>query len=160
MGRIVGLYGVKGWVKVVSYTDPRKNIFDYKPWFLNLNGKSQQVKLLRGRVQGKGLVAQLADVENRDAATTLIGGEILVSRSEFKPPEQDQYFWSDLIGLEVSTLQGENLGVVDSVLATGANDVLVIKGEKRRLIPFVIDSVIRQVDLEQRTISVDWDPDF
>lgn len=160
VGRIVGLYGVRGWVKVVSYTDPRKNIFDYGPWYLSRGAEPQQIELQAGRPQGKGLVAQLADVEDRDAAAQLIDAEILVPRSEFGEPQQGQYFWHDLIGMRVATLEGNDLGVVESLLATGANDVLVVQGDRRRLIPFVIDAAVRQVDLEQRTISVDWDPEF
>ena len=160
VGRIVGIYGVRGWVKVVSYTDPRNNIFEYKPWYLDLGEEPQQVALQAGRPQGKGLVAQLADIEDRDAAAKLIDAEILVPRSEFGEPKQGQYFWNDLIGMRVTTLEGEDLGVVESLLATGANDVLVVQGDRRRLIPFVMDEAIRQVDLEQRTISVDWDSEF
>jgi 16S rRNA processing protein RimM len=160
VGRVAGLYGVRGWVKVISYTEPRKNILSYRPWHLEHAGVIEQVDPTAGREQGKGLVAQVAGIENRDAAAGLIGADILVNRELFAQTGSNEYYWRDLVGLRVATIGGVTLGVVDSLLETGANDVLVLQGERRRLIPFVVDDIVKRVDLDAATIVVDWDPEF
>lgn len=160
VGRVAGLYGVRGWIKVISYTDPRKNILGYRPWHLERAGIIEPVDLAAGREQGKGLVAQVAGIEDRDAAAGLIGANILVNRELFAQTGSNEYYWRDLVGLRVATIEGVTLGVVDSLLETGANDVLVLQGERRRLIPFVVDDIVKRVDLDAATIVVDWDPEF
>ncbi|HJP38515.1 MAG TPA: ribosome maturation factor RimM [Gammaproteobacteria bacterium] len=160
VGRIAGLYGVKGWVKVTSYTEPRKNILAYRPWCLERAGVIEEVDPTAGREQGKGLIAQIAGVEDRDAAAAMVGKDILVSRELFAQIGNNEYYWHDLVGLRVMTNNGVTLGVVDSLLETGANDVLVVTGERRRLIPFVIGDVIKCVDLAAAIITVDWNSEF
>lgn len=161
VGRIAGLYGLKGWVKVISYTEPRKNILSYRPWYVERDGVIEKFDLTAGREQGKGLVAQVAGIEDRDAAATLIGANILVNRDSFAPTGFDEYYWRDLVGLRVTTVEGEVLGVVDSLLETGANDVLVVvQNDHRRLIPFVVGDVVKSVDVEAATIVVDWVVDW
>jgi len=160
VGRVAGLYGVKGWVKVVSHTEPRQNLLAYRPWYLERAGHIEQVDQATGREHGKGLIAQFAGIEDRDAAAGLVGANILVNRELFAPAGRDEFYWSDLTGLRVATTDGIALGVVDSLLATGANDVLVVEGDRRRLIPFVADAVVKRVDLDTGMITVDWDPEF
>lgn len=160
VGRVAGLYGVRGWFKVVSYTEPRRNILGYRPWHLEQAGVVAQAGPVTGQEKGKSLVAHLDGIEDRDAAAGLIGANILVNRTLFAPIEQDEYYWRDLVGLEVENVEGKNLGVVESLMETGANDVLVVQGERRRLIPFVVDEVVRRVDLAAAKIVVDWDPEF
>jgi len=160
VGHIVGLHGVRGWVKVVSYTEPRQNILDYRPWYLEQAGVVEQVDPAAGREQGKSLIAQISGIEDRDTAAGLIGANILVNRELFAQTGSGEYYWSDLIGLQVTTIDGVILGVVDSLLATGANDVLVVCGDRRRLIPFISDDVVKCVDLAAGMVTVDWDPDF
>ncbi len=160
VGRIAGLYGIKGWVKVISYTEPHNNILGYRPWYLERGGSVEQADLAAGRRHGKGLIAQVAGIEDRGAAAGLIGANILVNRELFAPTGHNEYYWRDLVGLRVTTADGVDLGVVDSLLETGANDVLVLQGERRRLIPFVVDDIVKYVDLKAGTITVDWDPDF
>ncbi len=160
VGHVAGLYGVSGWVKVVSYTEPRKNILDYRPWYLEFSGAVEQVDPAAGREHGKGLIAQVAGIEDRDAAARLVGADILVNRELFALTGNHEYYWNDLIGLRVTTVDGVILGVVDGLLETGANDVLVLKGERRRLIPFIADDVVKSVDLGAAVITVDWDPEF
>ena len=146
-----------------SYTQPRENILSYAPWRIvtaNADSKGVEFKVIDGRVQGKGLVAKLDGVEDRDAAALLAGAEIYVSGQRLGALGRDQYYWSDLIGLKVQTTDGQALGAVDSLMETGANDVLVVEGERRRLVPFLIDDVVASVDLKARMIVVDWDPDF
>ena len=108
------------------------------------------------RSQGKSLVAQLAGVDDRDAAAALIGRGILVARGSLPRTEPGQYYWTDLIGLTVRTGSGESLGTVTELLETGAHDVLVLDGGPNRLIPFAPGTVVKGVDLERREITVDW----
>ena len=160
MGRILAPYGVKGWVRVVTFTEAPENLLAYSPWHLMLNGRWQEAEVLHGREHGKGLVVQLAGCEDRDAAAVFSGTDIGVYRSQLPAPDADEYYWSDLVGLQVYTTQGALLGVVDHLIETGANDVLVIRGEREHLVPFVREQVIRSIDLEAGVMRVDWDPDF
>lgn len=162
VGRIVGLYGVQGWIKLESWTEPRTQIFKYQPWQLtSAPGEEMEIEGVKGRPQGKGLIAQLPGVEGRDAAAALIGKDIYVSRALLPPPGKDEYYWVDLEGLEVVTIDNVVLGRVSHVFATGANDVVVVRdGERERLIPFVQGSYVRSVDLSGGRMVVDWDPEF
>jgi 16S rRNA processing protein RimM len=160
MGRIAAPFGVRGWVRVVTFTETPGNLLAYSPWYLKREDGWQAVELLDGREHGKGLVVLLAACDDRDAAAELSGTEIGVYRSQLPAPDSDEYYWSDLIGLQVFTTQDKLLGVVDHLIETGANDVLVIRGERECLVPFIREQVIKSVDLEAGVIRVDWDPDF
>jgi 16S rRNA processing protein RimM len=160
VGRITGLYGVRGWVHVHSYTDPRENILEYMPWQLSLKGDWRERTVESARVHGKGVVAKLQGCEDRDQAAVYVGAEIAVARSRLPAPAADEYYWTDLVGLRVISTHGEEFGVVDHLLETGANDVLVVKGERDRLIPYISGEVVTRVDLDQGVLEVDWDADF
>lgn len=160
LGEVSGVYGVHGWVRVYSYTDPIENILDYSRWHVHQRGNWQVYRVLSGRRQGKGLVAALEGIGDRDEAQTFIGAEIAVPRAELPTLPEGEYYWADLEGLQVETVAGEPLGAVDHLFATGANDVLVVSGERERLIPFVMEQVVQSVDLEAGVIRVDWDPEF
>jgi len=160
MGQIASPFGVKGWVRVNAYTAMADNLLDYSPWYLNLQGGWQATEPVAGRPHGKGLVVQLKECHDRDAAAALTGTDIGVYRSQLPPAGADEYYWSDLIGLQVVTREGQVLGVVDHLFETGANDVMVVKGEQEYLVPYIKEQVIESVDLESRIIRVDWDPDF
>lgn len=161
VGRIVGLHGVSGEVKLESYTEPRTQIFRYQPWLLKSPAGSSEISGSRGRAQGKGIVATLPDVQDRDRATTLVGSEIWVRRSALPAANAGQYYWVDLEGLEVVTLEGVTLGRISHLLATGANDVMVVRNEEReRLLPFILDQYVKTVDFEASRVTVDWDPEF
>jgi len=160
LGRINGVYGVRGWVKVFSDTQPKENIFSYQPWLLKQGGQWKPVKVVQGRPQGKGLVAQLESCNDREQAQALMGAEIAVLKSQLPKPAAGEYYWADLIGLEVLTMDGQSLGRVDHLFETGANDVVVVKGDKERLIPFVQGQFVQEIDLEAGTMRVDWDPEF
>jgi len=159
LGYINGVHGVRGWVKVFSYTQPIENILNYSPWLLYQHGQWRSVVLQNGRLQGKGIVAQLKECVDRDTASQLRGAKIAVYRDQLPPPEDDEYYWSDLMGLTVVNQDNITLGKVDYLLTTNANDVLVVKGEQEHLIPF-LEHVIVNVDLAQQRIDVDWDADF
>ena len=161
IGRIVGLYGVQGWVRLESFTEPRKQIFRYLPWLLGGSGGTAEIEEVQGRELGNGLVGKLSGYDDRDAAATLIGATIRIRRSQLPQAQRGEYYWTDLEGLEVVTLEGVSLGKVSHLFATGANDVLVVRdGTRERLIPFVPERFVLEVDLGQGRISVDWDPDF
>lgn len=133
----------------------------YRTWYLQQrDGGWQEFSLLEGRQQGKGVVAHLQDCEDRDQAHALMGREIGIRRDQLPATAPGEYYWSDLQGLKVITLEGDALGTVDHLIETGANDVLVVKGERERLIPFISEQVIVAVDLDAGEIQVDWDKDF
>jgi 16S rRNA processing protein RimM len=160
VGRIVGAFGVRGWLRVKSYTSPPENIIRYAPWNVRRDGGDALMQVVTGRLHGDGVVVQLAGIADREAAEKLAGADIEVSRSRFAEPGDRQFFWADLEGMRVRTIGGTDLGHVDHLVETGANDVLVVSGERRRLIPFLYGTVVRDVDTAQRMITVDWDADF
>ena len=160
LGRVSGLLGLQGWVRVYSHTDPREGIARYHPVFLQRQGAWQPFEIEAGRAHGAGVVLKFVGYDDRDRAATLIQSDIAVRRAQLPPPGPGEYYWSDLAGLRVVTQEGVDLGTVDHVFATGANDVLVVKGERERLLPFVKGQVVIEIDLEQRLLRVDWDPDF
>ncbi|MDH5325180.1 MAG: ribosome maturation factor RimM [Gammaproteobacteria bacterium] len=174
VGKISAPFGVKGWVKVHSYTEFTDGILDYSPWWIKREGQWQQLKLEAAKLQGKWVVAHIEGVMDRDQAQLLKGSEIGVTREQLPPPEDGEYYWVDLIGLEVRNLDDVSLGVVRRLLETGANDVLVVyakntdpgsqtsqeSSHQERLIPYVPEVVVKDVNLEQGYIRVDWDTDF
>jgi 16S rRNA processing protein RimM len=159
LGRIVGLFGVKGWVKVFSYTQPREAILDYGCWQLRRAERWEPASVAEGKRHGKQVIARLADVDDPDVAATLIGCDIAIDRSDMPEAGTGSYYWADLEGLCVRHRDGTDYGRVAYVMETGANDVLVVKGERERLIPFVADTVILDVDLAAGIITVDWEWD-
>lgn len=160
LGKISAAFGIKGWVKVFSHTHQLDGILGYAPWSLKVAGEWQPCKLLNGQIQGKGIVAQLEGVIDRNQAEKLVGCEIGVPRSRLHPLDTGEYYWADLIGMEVVTVNGVLLGTVDHLFETGANDVLVVQGERERLLPWVLGTFIQSVLLDEKRIVVDWDPDF
>jgi len=158
VGRIGGVYGLRGWVHVQSETQPIENILRYRPW--HLGERPQRFEPVEGKRHGKGLVVRLEGCIDRDQAASLVGAEIAVPREALPPAKADEFYWVDLEGLAVETTQGLSLGRVDHLFATGANDVVCVKGERERLIPFVWDTVIREVDFDLGRLVVDWDPEF
>ena len=159
-GRISGLYGVRGWVRVFSCTEPREALIGYSPWQVKVDGRWREMEVAQGRRHGKGIIVRLAGCEDRDAAARLLGCEIALRRSQLPEPSPGEYYWADLVGLRVITLEGTELGVVQGLMETGANDVLVVQGERERLIPFLTGRVVVEVDMARQRMWVDWDPAF
>lgn len=160
LGYISGVHGLRGWVKVYSYTDPREAILDYQPWRLGAPGEAaREVRLERGQPHGKTLIVALPGVETSEQGRALVGQEIRFPRSELPEAGKDSWYWSDLIGLSVVNDEGVSLGTVKQMIETGANDVMVLQGERERLVPFVNERVVKSVDLDAREIRVDWHPD-
>ncbi len=159
LGRISGLFGVRGWVKVYSYTEPREAVLGYGRWLLSAKDGWREATVAEGQRHGKTIIARIAGVADRDEAAELVGTEIAVPRDEMPETASGQYYWSDLEGLRVVHRDGTELGRVAYLFETGANDVMVVKGEQERLIPFVMDKVVLGVDLDKGEIDVDWEWD-
>ncbi len=160
MGRIAGPYGVKGWLRVVSYTERPDRLIEYAPWYLKQDDTWLPTRVSEVKRHTRGLLVRLPGCEDRDKAAELSGSDIGIYRSQLPATAADEYYWDDLIGLSVVTLDGLLIGTVDHLIETGANDVLVVRGARERLIPFIQGSVIARVDLDAGVIRVDWDPDF
>ncbi len=160
MGKVVAAQGILGWVKVQTFTEYLDSLLDYDTWYLGNEQSWRPLQVLEADVHGKVLVAKLEGIADRTAAEKYKGLLVAVPRAELPEQEEGEYYWSDLVGLSVENLAGEKFGTVDSLLETGANDVLVVKGEHgETLIPFIA-SVIQQVSLKDKTIRVDWQADY
>jgi 16S rRNA processing protein RimM len=159
LGRISGLFGVRGWVKVYSYTEPREAVLNYDSWLLDRKDGWQEARVAEGQRHGKTVIAHIEGYDDRDQAAALVGIEIGVPRDAMPETADGQYYWSDLEGLRVLHRDGTELGEVAHLIETGANDVMVVKGEVERLIPFVLDKVVIGVDLAKGEIEVDWEWD-
>jgi 16S rRNA processing protein RimM len=159
MGRIVAPYGIKGWVKIQPFTQQPRGLLDYPEWQVGREGDWQTWVVETARLHGNTVTAKLQGIDDRDQAAVLRGMRIAVSRDDFPEPGSGEYYWADLVGLEVVNEAGVALGRVTEVFETGANDVLVVAGERERLLPF-IGPVIRQVDVAGGRIVVDWDADY
>ncbi len=158
LGHVAGVHGVRGWVKIHSLTEPREAIFEYQPWLLG--DAHEAVRISEGIKHGNRLIAHIEGVDDREAAEELVNRSIAVHREQLPKADDGEYYWTDLVGLEVRLQDGRVLGTVDRLVATGANDVLVVAGDRERLVPFVTGQYVKSVDLEHGVIVVDWDPDF
>lgn len=158
LGHVSGVHGVRGWVKIHSLTEPREAIFEYQPWLLG--DAHEAVRISEGIKHGNRLIAHIEGVDDREAAEELVNRSIAVRREQLPRADAGEYYWTDLVGLEVRLQDGRVLGTVDRLVATGANDVLVVAGDRERLVPFVTGQYVKSVDLEHGVIVVDWDPDF
>lgn len=161
LGRIVGAFGIRGQIKIESWTEPRDAIFRYQPWILvDAAGRERQLEGARGKESGKHLVATFPDVTDRDMVEAMRGTDIYVPRSALPPPKPGEFYWVDLEGFRVVNLEGVDFGTVSHLFSTGANDVLSIRGDRDRMVPFVEPDFVKSVDFEAGLITVDWDPDF
>jgi 16S rRNA processing protein RimM len=160
VGRIEGIFGLAGWIRVFSHTRPRDNLLAYDPWFLDGESAWRRVHPAETRAASGKLFARIEGVNDRDAARSLIGRDIAVRRDQFGAAPPGEYYWFDLIGLQVVDAAGGKLGIVKALQETGANDVLVVEGERRLLIPFVIGPIVHEVDLDRGTIRVDWKTEY
>lgn len=158
IGHVAGVQGLQGWVRVHSLTDPREAIWEYQPWLLG--EKREAVHVRQARKQGRHLLVLLENIEDRDQAEAMTGLPIAVYRDQLPEPSEDEYYWMDLVGLAVQLESGRELGVIDRMLATGANDVMVVRGDRERLVPFVMGQYVKDVDLQSGVVVVDWDPEF
>jgi 16S rRNA processing protein RimM len=159
MGRITAPFGIKGWVKLRSFSAAPENLLAYTQWWIGNEANWQEYRIEQAKVQSGAVVAKLAGCEDRDAAMLYRGREVAVARAALPQPSENEFYWADLIGLTVMNVDGFDFGAVSEVLETGANDVLVVQGERERLIPFT-EPVVKQVDMVVRVIRVDWGVDY
>lgn len=166
LGKITTAFGIKGWVKVYSYTDPETNILDFPIWQLNVNGQWQAFKVKNSQLQTKGLAVFLEGINDRDAALALAQSEIAVYTDELPELDEDEHYWFQLIGLNVKNTQGEWLGQVAELLDSGGgNQVMVVKGcegsidNQQRLIPYV-GAIVLEVNEDSGEVIVDWQADY
>lgn len=166
LGRVASPYGVKGWVKLVSFTQPRNNIFSHRRFFATRDGAVIELELDAGKAQGKGLIAHFVGFDTPEAVRELTGLELNVSSDALPELDADDYYWHQLIGLQVLNRAGVVLGRVESLFETGANDVMVVApdsasvDDNQRLIPWLPDRVVIEVDLATDRVVVDWEPDY
>jgi 16S rRNA processing protein RimM len=159
LGRVVGLFGVRGWVKVFSFTEPREAILSYEQWLLVNDGNWQPATIEDGKRHGKAVLAKLAGVDTREKAAELLGREIAVRRADLPETGVGEYYWTDLIGATVWHKEERKLGHVKQMLETGAHDVMVVDGDTDILIPFVHGEVVLEVDIDAGIVRVDWEWD-
>jgi len=161
LGRIVGAFGIRGQIKIESWTEPRDAIFRYQPWILrDAQGNERVFEGARGKESGKHLVATFPEVTDRDVVEAMRGTDIYVLRSALPPPKAGEFYWIDLEGFRVVNLEGVDFGTVSHLFSTGANDVLFVRGDRERMVPFVEPDFVKSIDFEGGLITVDWDPDF
>lgn len=160
VGRLGRPHGVKGYISIISFTEPRENILQYKPWYVFLNHQWQLLKVQDVVVTHKALLAKLLEYQEREEVAALTNIEIAIERNKLPVLDKGEFYWHELIGMTVVNQAQLCLGKVTEVMPTGANDVLVVEGEKRHLIPYLPGNYIIQVDKDQQQIIVDWDMDF
>jgi 16S rRNA processing protein RimM len=160
VGRLGAAHGVRGWLRVQSFTDPPERLFEWPLWQLrSQDGSTREVKVLESRAQGNGWIARLDGIAEREAASQLAGLMVLVDRDELPPAGEREYYRADLLGFEVKNVEGALLGVIDHFVDTGGNAVMVIKGARERWVPASVQH-LRSVDMNARRVIVDWPEDF
>lgn len=167
LGTIGAVYGIKGWLKVNSFTDQADGIFEYQPWLVGQEGNWQPMEVAQWRWHNKGLIAKFANLDDRDAAQQLVGRKIAIAAEQLPELPDDEFYWRDLVGLQVVNTQNYDMGTVTQMLPTVSNDVLVVKansndafGKRERLIPFIQSQYVVAVDMDAKQITVDWPADF
>jgi 16S rRNA processing protein RimM len=160
VGRIGGVYGIKGWLKISSFTRPNDNILSYAPWLLAVDGIWQEINLEESQKRGERLLVKILGIDNPEDASQYINCDIAIRHEQLPTLEKGEYYWRDLIGLKVLNQDEVVLGVISEIIETGANDVFVVTGcdenKVRILIPSVMGVYINKIDLIAQTICVDW----
>ena len=152
-------YGIKGWIKIHSSTSPASNILKYLPWQVQHQGIWRPAEVTASKQQGKDIIVKLAGCDNPETAKTFTGNPIAINTQQLPALPAGEYYWKDLIGLRVVNQEGVDFGVIDSLLETGSNDVLVVKGDRQRLLPYT-DEVVKDINLTDQKMIVNWDADF
>lgn len=153
-------HGIKGFVTVNSFTEPKDTILNYDPWYAFINNSWQIVKLISPVINSKTIITQVEGFPERENVALLTNVKIAISKDQLKQLNKDEFYWYQLIGMHVINLQGINLGKVNEIIPTGSNDVLVVQGKKRHLIPYLPGQFVMQVNCKEHMITVDWDQDF
>jgi len=159
MGRISVPFGLKGWVKVKPFTEQTDGLVQFPEWWISAAKGWDGIKVEETALHGDVLLARFAGVQDRDGAATFKGREVAIPRGQMPAPQEGEYYWSDLVGLEVENTQGQLLGRVERLFESGAHPVLVVAGERERLLPY-IENVVKGVDLDAGKLLVDWELDY
>lgn len=160
IGRFGATHGVQGWLRIQSFTDPAENIIQYrKYWQIHLKGQTRAIKLLNHRWQHHKLIGQIEQYDTKEQAAALTNQQIWLATEHLPDLPADQYYWHELRGMSVVTTTGINLGEIERLMNTGANDIIVVRGDRERLLPY-LPHVVTQVDREQNIMTVDWDETF
>ena len=157
IGKIGATFGIKGWLKIISYTAETADILNYAPWYLEENQAWKPLKITAGKLHGKGIVVKMAGLDTPEQARLLTGKIIAINRSQLPALKKQEYYWSDLEGLTVINQHGDIIGKVAYLIETGSNDVLVVKGEKEFAIPYLPGDVVTSIDLSEQVMRVNWD---
>jgi 16S rRNA processing protein RimM len=160
IGKFGRVQGLNGLIRVVSFTEPKENIVNYHPWYANINNNIQPLKLLKIEKSNKFTLVQVDGYQEREQVSNLTNIEIMIKESQLPELAPEEYYWHDLVGMQVINKNGDELGIVAEIMETGANDVLIVSGEKRLLIPYVKDKYIINIDGDKRVITVNWDENF
>jgi 16S rRNA processing protein RimM len=158
LGKITGVHGIKGWLKIQSFSSPPENILNYPLWIINNQGEEDFYSIEQGRKQNNKIVVKLENINDRNTAESLINSNIQILRSDLPKLSNENYYWSDLVGLSVLNSEEKLIGKIESLIETGANDVMVIitLKDERILIPFVMHEIIKEVNVELNYIKIDW----
>ena len=158
LGKITGVHGIKGWLKIQSFSSPPENILNYPSWIINNQGEEDFYSIEQGRKQNNKIVVKLENIDDRNTAESLINSKIQILRSDLPKLSNENYYWSDLVGLSVLSSEEKVIGKIESLIETGANDVMVIitLKDERILIPFVMHEIIKEVNVELNYIKIDW----
>jgi len=159
MGRVAAPFGVRGQVRIQPFSATPGSLIAYASWWFGHGGDWREYKIEQAHVQGRALVAKLEHCDDREAAMLLRGSQVAIPREAFPHANPGEFYWADLIGLGVVNAEAHDFGQVTRILETGANEVLVVRGERERLIPFIAN-VVRRVDLAAGVITVDWSADY
>lgn len=158
VGKIGSTYGVRGWLKIHSYTEFGASILTYSPWYLSEGSDAwRTIQVEEGRMHGAIVIAKFVGINTPEEARLFTGKLIAITRSQLPSLKKNEYYWSDLQGLTVINKNGEILGKVIYLIETGSNDVLVVKGDKEHAIPYLPGTIVRDIDLEKQEIHVDWE---
>jgi 16S rRNA processing protein RimM len=160
IGKFGKTHGLQGYIKVYSNTDPIEKIMDYQPWYIKTGQAWQIIDIDNIKQQGTAFVVLIKNINDPETACAYTNKPISIPRSQLPKPANNEYYWTDLEGLTVTNQDGEELGKIDHLMATGSNDVIVIQGKKRHLIPFILNEVIVNIDLANKTMQVKWGSDF
>lgn len=167
VGKMGSTYGVRGWLRLFSSTEIASNIFDYQPWFIQHAGRWQSIELEGWKHHNHDLIIKIKSVDDQGAASQLTNCEIVVDSTQLPVLSTNDYYWKDLIGCQVITTSGYQLGKIVDMMETGSNDVMVVKadlkdafGIKERLIPYLDKQVVKRVNVDDKRVEVDWEPNF
>ncbi len=166
LGQIGRVYGIKGWLKLSSFTSPPANILKYSKFMVKLGDRTELLQIDEFKKQQNGIKVHFLGYDDPEVSQKLVGREVSVERHRLPVLSEEEFYWHELEALEVINLEGHNLGQVAHLIETGANDVLVVKpsdqslDRRERLIPYIKGSVVKKVDIPSKKIEVDWGADF